>query len=233
MSEDNDLIEDDIDEADSYKSDRDDGVSESSYYSYRGGSNDPLFGLLLSGAISVGLAPLIGNGDFDLRYTVVWGMLAGFGVLSWLLGNIERIEQEYPDDLGWGIGFGLLLAIPLLAFTNNTLIEASQLLFRDLGTGVVLAYLVFVMPLAETLFFRGVLQKQQRFWETAIYCTIWQLIFFFPLVNVEFFPIFVGVILLMANIMYGYVKSRNGLAAAWLCQITINLILIFVPFAFL
>lgn len=220
MSEDHDIIEE-------HQEDHED--SSPSYPQYRGGGNDPFFGLLLSGAISLGLAPLIDNGEFDLRFTIVWGMLAGFGILSWLLGNAERIEQEHPEDLAWGIGFGLLLGLPLLAFTSNTLIEASELLFRDLRAGATLAYLVFVMPLAETLFFRGILQKHQRFWETALYCTIWQVILFFPLINVEFYPIFVGVILLMANMMYGYVKTRNGLAAAWLCQITINLILIFVP----
>lgn len=223
MSEDNNYIEDIQDYDD----------SEQSSSKYRGGGNDPLFGLLLSSAISIGLAPLIGNGEFDLRFTVVWGLLATFGILSWLLGNGERIEQEHPEDLAWGIGFGLLLALPLLAFSSNTLIEASELLFRDLRVGATLAYLVFVMPLAETLFFRGILQKQQRFWESALYCTLWQVILFFPLINVKFYPIFVGVILLMANMMYGYVKMRNGLAAAWLCQITINLVLIFVPFAVL
>ena len=225
--------QDNIPEQTDITDDYDDDIYGEEQVAYRGMGNDPLLGLLISGAVSIGLAPIIGEGGFDLRYTLVWGMIAFFGVLSWLLGNAERVEQEPPEDLAWGIGFGLLLALPILAFTSTTLTEASQLLFRDLRVGTVLAYLVFVMPLAETLFFRNVLQSNQRFWETALYCTLWQLILFFPLVNREFFPIFVGIILLMANLMYGYVHERNGLAAAWLCQITINLTLIFLPFAIL
>jgi hypothetical protein len=36
--------------------------------------------------------------------------------------------------------------------------------------------------------------------------------------------------MLMANLLYGYVRNRNGLAAAWICQMTVNLVLLFFPF---
>lgn len=192
---------------------------------------DPLFGLLLAGAVSIGLAPLVGSGAADMRYTVVWGILALFGVLAWLLGGGPRVEQDYPDNLAWGIAFGLLLAVPLLAFGNTTLVEVANLLFRDMTTGTLLAYLVFVMPLAETLFLRGLLQEGRTFWAVALIATAWQVVLFFPSMNVQAFPIIVGVILLMANLMYGYVRLRNGLAAAWFCQITVNLLLFFLPFS--
>lgn len=192
---------------------------------------DPLFGLLLAGAVSVGLTPLIGSGASDMRYTIVWGMLALFGVMAWLLRGEPHIERDYPDNLAWGVAFGLLLAIPLLAFGNTTLVEGANLLFRDMTTGTLLAYLVFVMPLAETLFFRGLLQAARPFWAVALICTIWQSVLFFPLINVQAFPLIIGIILLMCNLMYGYIRERNGLAATWLCQITVNLLLFFIPFS--
>lgn len=192
-------------------------------------TNDPLFGLLLTGAISLGLIPLIDNGAYDLRYIIVWGLIAGFSVMSWLLGTATRIEQETPENLVWGITFGLLLGLPLLAFGGSTLVTAGSLMYPELTLGALLAFIVFVMPLAETLFFRGMIQQSRTFWETGLLATGWQLALFFPMINRGPYPLIVGVILLMANITYSYVNERNGLAAAWLTQITVNMLLLFVP----
>lgn len=218
------------DEADDAPDDYDADERPSRRLTYRGAAGDPLFGLLIAGAVSLGLAPTINSGGHDMRYTVVWGLLALFGVLSWLLGSGPRIEQDTPDNLAWGVAFGLILSIPLLAFGAGAMSETARLLFREMREGTLLAYLVFVMPVGETLFFRGVLQQNHRFWEVALYCTIFQFVLFFPLMNVRYYPLVVGVVMLMANTMYSYVRDRNGLAAAWLCQITVNLGLIFFPF---
>lgn len=210
--------------------DYDEDVYDDAYADYgRDTTNDPLFGLVLTGAISLGLIPLIDSGTYDLRYTLVWGIIAAFGVISWLLGTSTRIEQETPENLVWGVTFGLLLGLPLLAFGGSTLVTAGDLMFPNLALGTLLAYIVFVMPIAETLFFRGLLQQQRTFWETSLLATGWQLALFFPMVNRGPYPLIVGVVLLMANATYGYVNERNGLAAAWLCQITVNIILLFVP----
>ncbi len=192
-------------------------------------ANDPLFGLVLSGAISLGLIPLIDNAAYDLRYTLVWGLIAGFGVVAWLLGSATRIEQDTPENLVWGVTFGLLLGLPLLAFGGSTLIESGELMFPGLTIGTLLAYVVFVMPVAETLYFRGLMQQHRTFWETGLLATGWQLALFFPMVNRGPYPLIIGIILLMANVTYSYVNERNGLAAAWLCQITVNVILLFAP----
>jgi hypothetical protein len=195
----------------------------------RGASSDPLFGVLLSGAISIGLIPLIGAGTSDMRYTITWGLLAGFGVLAWLLGDSARIAEEQPENLAWGLVFGLVVSMPLLAFGVDQLEEATRLLFPQMASGTLLAYLVFVMPLAETLFFRGLLQQGRTFWQVSLIATAWQLVLFFPLINIGPYPLLIGVALLMANAMYSYVRERNGLAAAWLCQITVNVVLFFLP----
>lgn len=198
---------------------------------YRGEGSDPLFGLLIAGAVSIGLIPLIGSDAADMRYTLAWGLLAVFGVLAWLLGSTERVEQENPENLAWGIAFGLILGVPLLAFASGTLIEATKLLFQGMNAGSMLAYVVFVMPLAETLFFRNLLQDGRTFWGTAMITTVWQMVLFFPLINHQAYPLIMGVVFLMANMMYGYVRERNGLAAAWLCQIIVNLTILFLPFS--
>jgi hypothetical protein len=207
---------------------------------YRGG--DPLFGFLLAIALSIGLTPVL-PAQADLRYTLAWGALALVSVLAWLLGNADRIGQEDPVDLAWGVGFGLILSVPFALFFEDTLFQpATRLMFPEPGradgldtAGTVLAFLIFVKPLAETLFFRGLMQRQLEFWVVGALATVWSVTLFFPVMWGEILEapavgLFLGVVLLAMNMLYSYVRDRNGLAAAWVCQITTGLILFFIPF---
>ena len=206
-------------------------VDETSSVTYRGAASDPVFGYLIAIALSIGLMPLIPT-DPALRYTLVWGVMAGFGVLAWLLGNGGRIWTETPENLGWGIIFGLILGVPFVIFGGSTLQQTAQRIFIGMKPGETLAFLIFVMPTAETLFFRGVLQETRRFLIVGVLGTIWSILVFFPMIDAGRYPavaIIIGTALLVMNLMYGYVRQRNGLAAAWLCQIVANLILLFLP----
>lgn len=198
---------------------------------YRGATNDPVFGFLIVVALSIGFVPLIPT-DPALRYTVIWGVMAGFGVLSWLMGTSARIWTETPENLGWGVIFGLIIGVPFLMVGGSTLQQTAQRFFINMTPGEALAFLVFVMPLAETLFFRGVLQEQRAFWVVGLLSSLWSVLVFLPMLDIRRFPavtIIIGTALVMMNIIYSYVRRRNGLAAAWLCQIVINLTLLFVP----
>ena len=200
----------------------------------RGGASDPFFGFLLAIALSIGLIPLLP--DFaDLRYTLAWGVLAGISVLSWLLGNTERVGQERPENIAWGIIYGLMLGVPFLLFLRQSiLVPAAQQIFPQMSAGSLLAYLVFVMPIAETLFFRGLLQNQLVFWVIGLVAGLWNMMLFFPVMwtSVLQFPavaLVIAIILLTMNMIYVYVRQRNGLAAAWICQIIANLIILYIP----
>lgn len=198
---------------------------------YRGAANDPVFGYLIAIALSIGLGPLIAT-DPALRYTIVWGVMAGFGVLAWLLGTSGRIWTETPENLGWGVIFGLIIGVPFLIIGGRTLQQTAQTLFIGMTPGQALAFLVFVIPLAETLFFRGVLQETRRFFIVAVLSSIWSAVVFVPMLDVRRFPavaIIIGTALIVMNFIYSYVRQRNGLAAAWLCQIVVNLTLLFLP----
>lgn len=200
---------------------------------YRSTSGDPTFGFLLALAVSIGLAPLIGTGDPALRYTLSWGVLALFGVTAWLLGNLQPIERERPEDVVWGIGFGLLIGVPVLLFGSGLLGGAVRRMFGTMTAGELLAFLVFVMPLAETLFFRGILHGSRAFWMVAIMSAFWSFVLYFPMLDIAAFPLVAVIITLMLvllNIIYGYVRTRNGMAAAWISQIVANLIVFFVPY---
>ncbi|MBZ0278993.1 MAG: CPBP family intramembrane metalloprotease [Anaerolineae bacterium] len=199
---------------------------------YRGSANDPVFGYLIVIALSVGLTPLIADNP-DLRYAILWMVMAGFGVLAWLMGSSARISQETPENLVWGVAFGIIVSVPLLMVGGSLLTETTARLFPKMGAGSVLVFLVFAMPLAETLFFRGVLQETRAFWMVGLMSSLWSVLVLFPLLEVNKFPavaVIIGTAFLMMNITYSYVRQRNGLAAAWICQIAVNLVLLFLPF---
>lgn len=200
---------------------------------YRGRSSDPAFAFVLAIALSAGLIPLLPL-NADMRYTIAWGALALVGVLGWLLGNAERIGQDKPENVAWGVAFGVMVSVPFMIFFIDQFSEASKLMFPEFGAGTVLAYLVFVMPLAETLFFRGSMQAQLDFWIVGALGGLWNIILFFPvmwdvLLEFVFVAVFLAIALITLNMMYSYVRDRNGLAAAWICQITAGLILFFIP----
>ena len=200
---------------------------------YRGNAGDPFFGFLIAIAISIGLTPIL-PAQADLRYTLALGALAGIAVLSWLLGNFDHITQETPENLVCGIGFGLLFSVPFLLFFYDTFRRASLLVFPDIPNGALLAYLVFVMPLAETLFFRGMMQRSLEFWATGLVAGLWSAVLIFPvmwgdIVRAPAVALFLLIALAAMNMLYSYVRERNGLAAAWLCQIVVGLLVFFVP----
>ena len=201
--------------------------------SYRGAS-DPLFGFIIAAALSIGLTPLLPD-SVELRYTLAWGALAGVSVLSWLFGNMERIDQERPENLGWGLLYGVLLGIPFLVFLSEQILApTTDRLFPGMSAGSLLAYLVFVMPLAETLFFRGLLQGPLISWIVGFLATLWNIVLFFPVMwqsitDHQAVAVVIVLLLLMTNLLYVYVRERNGLASAWICQIVTNLIIIYIP----
>lgn len=201
--------------------------------SYRGAS-DPLFGFIIAAALSIGLTPLLPD-SVELRYTLAWGALAGVSVLSWLFGNMERIDQERPENLGWGLLYGVLLGIPFLVFLSEQILApTTDRLFPGMSAGSLLAYLVFVMPLAETLFFRGLLQGPLISWIVGFLATLWNIVLFFPVMwqsitDHQAVAVVIVMLLLMTNLLYVYVRERNGLASAWICQIVTNLIILYIP----
>jgi hypothetical protein len=204
------------------------------------GSGDSFFGYLLVLALAIGLTPLIPV-NADLRYALAWGLMAIFGVAAWLLGGVMRIEQEGIENLVWGVVFGLMLGAPILLVGGETLTTTARLLFTVgvpgdqlvLPPGAMLALIVFTQPLAETLFFRGVVQARRSLWVSGGMSSLWALVLFLPMLEVGRYPVvavIISIVLVLVNVMYAYVRQRNGLAAAWVCQIVVNIVMIALPY---
>jgi hypothetical protein len=204
-------------------------------------STDPTLGLLVGFALSIGLIALIPE-NADLRYTLISLAILAFAGFAWLLGSTDRIGRESAVNLAWGAGFGLLVGVPVFIAGGSILTAATRQLFRTgiegavvpLPGGVVLAYLVFVIPTAETLMFRGLLQSGRSFLVVGIVGSLWSGLFFLPMVDLSRFPIvalILAVLLTLFNMTYAYVRQRNGLAAAWLTQVLINVLVFYLPYS--
>ncbi len=195
---------------------------------------DPVLGYILVMALSVGLTPIPAN----TRYVVLWGVMAVMGGMAFLLGSGIRLKVTDPGDLLWGIGLGLFTGGALMLAGSDTLATAAERLFGAgdpqnplLDTWVFQAT-AFVMPVAESLFFRGAMQRVHSIPVVAVLASLWSMLMFFPNLGLGDAPV-VGVIfgsaIILLNFLYGYVHWRHGLAASFFCQITAGTLLLLVP----
>lgn len=170
-----------------------------------------------------GLAP-------ELRYTALWTTLIVVAVLAMLFDNLE-VEIPTAPDMAWGIGYGLILGLPLLVIALPQLRHTSLLLFEQGADTLAFQSLVMVMPTAEALFFRGAVQPTRGLLFTALAGSAWSMLLFFPQLHVVEAPLValvIGFAFIVLNFLYSYIKRRFGLFASWTCQITVNLLLLFI-----
>jgi hypothetical protein len=189
---------------------------------------------MVASAISIGLTPV----DSITRYTLLWSILGGMGLVAYILGVSQRLSHTSIDDLTAGIGFGLGVGIPLVIVMGGPLESISQRMFdvSDVPVKVMDSWVymavIFVQPATDSLFFRGAMQQFRSLILTALLATVWNILLFFPhmdLADAQGVAITIGLFFVFLNFLYGYVRFRNGLAAAWVCQIVGGGMLWFVP----
>lgn len=195
---------------------------------------DPVFGYIMAMALSVGLTPVQTN----LRYILLWSFLAVMGGMAFVLGSGIRMKVTDPGDLLWGIGLGLFTGGALMLVGFDTLATASERLFSagqadsKLFDTWVFQATVFVMPIAESLFFRGAMQRVHPVPVVAILASLWSVLMFFPNLGMGKTPavgLVFGTALVLLNFLYSYVNWRHGLAASFFCQIGAGTLLLLVP----
>lgn len=195
---------------------------------------DPILGYIMAMALSVGLTPVQDN----MRYMILWTLLAFMGGLAFLIGSGIRLKVTDPGDLLWGIGLGVFTGGALNLVGFDTLATASERLFsgghpeNPLFRTWVFQAAVFVMPVAESLFFRGAMQRVHPIPLVAVLASAWSMLMFFPNLGLGETPV-VGVVfgtaLVLLNFLYSYVNWRHGLAASFFCQITAGTLLLLAP----
>ena len=195
---------------------------------------DPIFAYLLLISLAIGLAPL----DAMVRYAIVWTLMSVMGAVAYLLGGGKGMREASLDDLVWGIAFGFVSSSPFLLVFGSALGTVTERMFdvadtpaKVMDTWVFMA-VAFVIPLSETLFFRGGLQTVRSLPLTTLLATVWSAVLFFPHMELAGREAIGGIMLIvfsLLNFMYSYVRFRNGLAAAWLSQVVSYTLLWFFP----
>lgn len=196
---------------------------------------DPIFAFLVIIAItSIGLAPV----EAHIRYVIAWSLLGAAGALGYLLGSVPRLSDTSLDDLTAGLGFGLLIGVPLLILFGTPLALVSERMFdmravpgSVMDTWAFMA-VIFVIPIADTLFFRGAMQEVRSLLLTGALATLWWILLFFPHLEIGSaygVGLSIAVLFALLNFFYSYMRYRNGLAAAWICQIVSSAFLWFLP----
>lgn len=195
---------------------------------------DPLFAYLFLISLGIGLSTF----DPTVRFMVLWTLMGTLGVMGYLLGTVERMREARIDDLVWGLAFGFLASFPFLLVFGASLETISIRMFdveatptRIMHTWVFMA-VAFVIPASETLFFRGAVQGVRGILITTILATLWSAVVFFPFMSLEGRTVIVIILIIvftLLNFMYSYVRFRNGLAGAWLCQMVSYTLLWFLP----
>jgi hypothetical protein len=134
-------------------------------------------------------------------------------------------------DVVIGIGFGILVGLPLLAIGAAQLKLVSLSVFKETSNASIFQMLAFTMPLAEGLYFRAAFQNARGPIFAGIAAGIWELALFFSqfdYLKLPLLAVVLGLAFLFVNALYSYVRQRFGFFASWTCQIVINLLLLFV-----
>ncbi|MBX3063095.1 MAG: hypothetical protein KF726_08970 [Anaerolineae bacterium] len=177
------------------------------------------------------IVALLGAGALrpDVRFTILWTTLAVIAVIALLVDDIE-VERPRLRDLLLGIGYGAMIGLPILTVVSAQLKSISLSLFGEGNHAFVFQTVMFTIPFAETLFFRAVFQGTRGLLFAAGGAALWTILLFFPALNILQYPLValvLAVALVFVNFVYSYLCERFGLYAAWMCQVTINIALLF------
>ena len=168
--------------------------------------------------------------DVDVRYALTWSVLIVVAAFAIALDKIH-IERITASSLFIGIGFGALIGLPVLGVGAAELKRISLSIFGNASDVSAFQMLAITMPLAEGLYYRAAMQSARSAVFTGIAGGVWSMVLFFPQLSVLKFPFvaaMIGLCFVFVNSVYSYLRHRFGLFSSWSCQITINLLLLFV-----
>jgi hypothetical protein len=197
---------------------------------------DPMVAFIFYLALGAGVA--LSGVDTLIRYTVLWTALIALGAALRLVDSPRPIGAMASDNLVWGFGIGFIVGLPFLVAVRPGLIAGASALYPDLGVVpmgfslvVLFQSIVLVGPLGETLFFRGAIQDRRGIGASITTAGANNILFYLPLVlgGSGMLPgVAIFYLTALAGV-YSFVRLRYGMTAALICQMTVNLMLLFVP----
>jgi membrane protease YdiL (CAAX protease family) len=164
-----------------------------------------------------------------LRLTLMWLVLLAFTLLC---ASGQRIQLSYTlSDLARGGAAGLLVSVPVVLLAGDSLIATTELAFPWENSINLVWGLVFLMPVVEALFFRGLVQPEKGLGLSVLLYAAAGLVYFLPATWDEHLPV-LGLLIGgmgLLGFVYGYVRAIHGLLASLVCQAMAHLVLLIVP----
>jgi hypothetical protein len=191
---------------------------------------DPLVVFVFYLALGAGIA--LSGIDNVVRYAVLWLVLLLLGGgLS--LVDATKSEPLSSNGLLWGFLIGLMFGIMGLFFVLAGLIATAGALFPNMPLVMLFQSLILIIPIAETLFFRSAVQDRRGVVASIVAAGAHNILIFVPTMlgpNGSVGLVIAGIVFLtiLAGV-YSAVRRGYGLSAALMCQITVNLMLLFIP----
>jgi len=166
--------------------------------------------------------------EHHLRLTLLWLMLLGIVLLY---AETGRLRGSYSLlNLARGALVGIIVALPFYLFANDFFHATASRLYGVDDWLVLLERAIFLVPILEESFFRGVVQRERGLVDGALLFGLAQGLYFVPLLGD--FPAVIAVMVLgmgLLGLLYGYSYQRYGLTASTACHVTVNLVLFVLP----
>ena len=179
--------------------------------------------LLLSG---IGVATF--RLEHHLRLTLLWLVLLGV-ILLYAEGG--RLRSNYSLlNVARGALVGTVVALPFYLFAKDFFYATASRLYGVTDLQALLERTVFLVPILEESFFRGIVQRERGLLDGALLFGLAQALYFASAVNV--FPLVIAAVVLgtaLVGLLYGYLYQRYGLTASIACHMAVNLVLFVLP----
>jgi membrane protease YdiL (CAAX protease family) len=164
----------------------------------------------------------------QLRLTLLWLVML---VLVLLYAEAGRIRAEYSLlNLARGALVGTIVALPFFLFARDFFHATAGWLYGVQDLQVLLERAVFLVPLLEEGFFRGVVQRERGLRDGALLFGLMQVLYFVSAANV--FPVVIAAVALgmvVLGLLCGYMYQRHGLMGSIGCHVAVNLVLLVLP----
>jgi membrane protease YdiL (CAAX protease family) len=176
--------------------------------------------------VGVGLASI--RLSHPLRLSLLWLLLLA---LVLLYAQSGRLKSDYSlANIGRGALIGAVVALPFYLFAKDFFYATASWLYSVKDLQVLLERAVFIVPLLEESYFRGVVQRERGLVEGAVLFGLTQALYFVSAVDV-YFAVIAAVVLgmVLAGLLYGYLYKRYGLTASIAGHVAVNFVLFVLP----
>nr|MBC7244478.1 CPBP family intramembrane metalloprotease [Chloroflexota bacterium] len=164
----------------------------------------------------------------NIRLTLIWLVLLG---LVLLYAESGRLKSDYSLlNLVRGAAVGAVVALPFVLFNREFFYATAARLYGVNDLQVLLERAVFLVPILEECFFRGMVQREKGLVEGALLFGLTQALYFVSAVSV--YPAVIAAVVLgltLLGFLYGYLYQRYELTASISCHVAVNLVFFVLP----